>query len=172
MGLRNHLGHALSLALSSWTPAPASRCLDTSLSSLLIILWKVSYYTSKIGRQTIFLCYYPLPFLHFYSTNYSPQATVKIFLAKKAFPALCQMNRWGVGQRNGWVGGAGMRSIWQCPSGLQRTGSLLGKISSFPKSLIGFLKTPLAMNQRVSITRWFSLRWMVCCIICRHKKIY
>lgn len=64
------------------------------------------------------------------------------FWLRRVFPAPYQVNRWGAGPRNGWLVGAGLRGVWKCPSWLQGPGSLLKTISSFPKSLIGFLKTP------------------------------
>lgn len=118
----------------------------TCLMRFVFSLWHLQAFSSSMKgftlhqqnwRQTIFLCFCPLPFLKFYPTYYSPQTTVKVFLAKKGLPNTVSDEQLRGEPGNRWVGGAGMRGIWQCSSPLQGTRGLK-KISSFPKSLIGF----------------------------------
>lgn len=54
----------------------------------------------------------------------------RYFWLRRSFPAHHQRSRCGVGQRNGWVGGASMRGIWQCRAGLQGSEGLK-KLSFF-----------------------------------------
>ena len=174
MGQRSHLGHALSSPPFSRTPAPASRCFDISLShQAFCSSLKVSQRASKTGKWTIFLCFCPPPFLHACPSYYSPQATVKIFLAKEGIPSTLPDEQMRGGPEE-WVGGWG--AAWGASASVRLDYREVGGLrSSVPsRSLwLAFYRLPVPpeMNQRVGVTRWFSFRWMAYCIICRCKKI-
>lgn len=138
-----------------------------------VLLWKFHNVPAKLeSGQFSFASAHP----HFCTpvqATILPRQLWRYFWLRRAFPALCQMNRWGVDQRNEWVCvGAAWGASASVRLDYREVGGLRSSVPS--RSLwLAFYRLPVSpeMNQRVGVTRWFSFRWMVYCIICRYKKI-